>query len=159
MFLLRISKIWLIIRSRICRWWLIQELITRELHSYNLVKDTVMRSSLLNYFAFILIYVPTHDSHNGNRSQTWNKLLCVLVCANGRAVSLKQVIKLGEHRIVIWPDSRIPDIRLFKKFNIQLSGRISGRCYSVVLSGRILRYLSDIKFLCTRRTFCGNQIP
>ena len=38
-------------------------------------------------------------------------------------------LKLVKHRIVIWPDSRISDIRLYEKFNIRLSGRISGRCY------------------------------
>ena len=51
---------------------------------------------------------------------------------------------IGKHRIVIWPDNRIPDIRLFDKFYIRLSGRISGRCYPAGLSGRIAGYLNDI---------------
>jgi len=36
---------------------------------------------------------------------------------------------LGKHRIVNWPDSRVSDIRFFEKFNIRLSGQISGRRY------------------------------
>ena len=50
---------------------------------------------------------------------------------------------LGKHRIVTWPDSRIPDIQLFEKIYIRLSSRISGTCYPAGLSGRIAVYLKN----------------
>ena len=39
---------------------------------------------------------------------------------------------LEKHRIVIWPDNRIPDIQLFEEFNIRLSGRIAGQFKAIV---------------------------